>query len=219
MGVSHARSDVTAALSEGSRYELPGKGIEHPSKSAVTLAFFWTDRTHQCIGGRPCLNCTKTNRACETTTLRKNTAPIFVHATQISFSQRGRSHVREVAISVPAQAPSIKGDCYVTYFFTSFLYQNAFTGITSQFGTALLSLLHHSPELHDAVRAISALHITQNGQSTLNYDDKLVALQAYSRSVQRVQGRIVSQSFIRDPSSLWTTLLLGVFEVNKYYRG
>jgi len=218
MDVSYARSDVIAALSEGSRYEPPGKMIEHLSRSVVTLPFFWADGTQQCIGGRPCLNCTKTSRVCETTTLRKNPAPIFVHATQTSFSQRGHSHVGEVAIRVPAREPSIRADFYVTYFFTSFLHRNAFTGITSQFGIALSSLLHHSPELHDAVSAISALHITQHGQSTFNHDDKLAALQAYSQSVQRVRGRIASQSFIRDPSSLWTTLLLGVFEVSKHCR-
>ena len=207
MGASHVRSDVTAVLSEGSRCELPSK--------KVTLSPFWTDRTHQCIGGRPCLNCTKTNRACETTTLRKNTAPIFVHATQTSFSKKGRSHVGEIAARVPARAPSIRDESYVTYFFTSFLYQNVFT---SEFATALSPLLHYSPELRDAVSAIAALHMTQHGQSTSDHDDKLAALQAYSQSVRRIQERIASQSFIRDPSSLWTTLLLGVFEVSRFRR-
>jgi hypothetical protein len=164
------------------------------------------------------LNCTRTNRTCESTKLRKNTAPIFVHATQTSFSQRANSHVGNMVVRVPAQAPSIKDDFYVTYFFTSFLYQNAFTGITPQFGTALSSLLHYSPELHDAISAIAALHITRHDELAFAHDDKLAALQAYSQSVQRVQGRIASRSFVRDPSSLWTTLLLGIFEVSKCCR-
>lgn len=121
-------------------------------------------------------------------------------------------------MAVPAQILSTRDDFYLTYFFTSFLYQNTFSGVTPQFGTALSSLLHQSPELRDAVKAISALHVTHHSQLTANHDDKLAALQAYSRSVQHVQRRIVSQSFICDPSSLWTTLLLGIFEVSEYCR-
>lgn len=116
---------------------------------------------------------------------------------------------------VPAQISSTRDDFYVTYFFTSFLCQNTFSGVTLQFETALSSLLHYSPELLNAIKAISALHITNRSQSISNQDDKLAALQAYSHSVQYVQGRIVSESFIYEPSSLWTTLLLGVFEVSR----
>lgn len=181
------------------------------------LRYSLADTLYQCIGGWPCLNCTKTNRACHATTVRKTTVPVFVHATQASFSQRGHSHVAEIAGVLPAQTSLSPSDCYVTYFFTSFLHQNAFNGITPQIGIALSSLLHHSPELHDAINAISALHITRHGHLESRQDDKLAALQAYSRSVQRIQGRIISETFICNPSSLWTTLLLGIFEVSDYY--
>ncbi|KAF1932134.1 uncharacterized protein M421DRAFT_416861 [Didymella exigua CBS 183.55] len=177
------------------------------------------ERRIKCVGGCPCLNCTKTNRACHTTTARKTTGPIFVHATQASFPHRGRSHVTETVVDLPAQTSPVSSDFYVTYFFTSFLYQNSFTGITPQIGTALSSLLHYSPELHDAINAISALHMTRNGYLNSIQDDKLAALKAYSRSVQRVQGRIVSKSFVCDPSSLWTTLLLGIFELMRDHTG
>ena len=120
---------------------------------------------------------------------------------------------KNIAIHVPNQVPLTPNDTYLNYFFTHFLYQNAFTSISPQFTKSLTTFLHHSPELHDAVNAISALHISHSTSYLQGRDDP-TALQAYSRSVRSLQSKLESESTARDPSVLWATLLLGVFEVS-----
>jgi hypothetical protein len=114
--------------------------------------------------------------------------------------------------SLPQQAPLSPSDAYLDYFFTHFLYQNAFTSISPQFAASLITFLHSSSELHDAVKAISLLHISHRTSSSQGRDDP-AALQAYSRSVRSLQTKLSSEPTARDPSILWATLLLGVFEV------
>ncbi|KAF2622748.1 hypothetical protein BU25DRAFT_205072 [Macroventuria anomochaeta] len=177
------------------------------------------ERRIKCIGGFPCLNCSKTNRTCHITTKRKTSAPIFLHATQATYTNTAHSHVNKTTVSLIPRAPSIKSDIYLTHFFISFLHQNSFTGIAPRFETSLCSLVHHAPELRDAINAISALHITQHSQLASTRDENLAALQAYSRSVHCVQAKIASKSFLCDPSALWTTLLLGVFELMRDSTG
>jgi len=118
-----------------------------------------------------------------------------------------------VAVALPQQAPSSPSDAYLDYFFTYFLYQNAFTSISPQFANSLVTFLHSSSELHDAVKAIAALHISHSTSYSQGRDDP-AALQAYSRSVRSLQTKLELDSIARDPSVLWATLLLGVFEVS-----
>lgn len=117
-----------------------------------------------------------------------------------------------VAVALPQRAPLSPSDAYLDYFFTHFLYQNAFTSISPQFANSLVTFLHHSSELHDAVKAIAALHISHSTSFLQGRDDP-AALQAYSRSVRSLQTKLELEPTARDPSVLWATLLLGVFEV------
>lgn len=138
---------------------------------------------------------------------------MFVHRTQAGFARTAIPQRKNTAVSLPHQVASTPSDVYLEYFFSHFLYQNAFTSISPQFANSVITLLHSSSELHNAVEAISALHISQS-TSFLQEKDDPAALQAYSRSVRSLQTKLESESTTRDPSVLWATLLLGVFEVS-----
>lgn len=142
-------------------------------------------------------------------------APIFVHKTQAAFAKAVDSYKEKTAVAIHSQPSTVRKDTYTGYFFVAFLHQNAFTGISTQFAKSLLSFIHYSPELFDAVNAIAALHISQSIGIESAKSDYTAALQAYSRSVRCVQAKIDFNLSLSDPSILWTTLLLGVFEVSK----
>lgn len=182
----------------------------------LLLPYSLTDQPSQCIGGRPCLNCSKTNHVCHTATRREPTAWVFVHATKAHEPDDKRIQKKGTLASLPRQVSVLESETHLTYFFTSFLSQNAFTSISEQFQTSLCSLFYSSVGLRDAISAISALHIAQITGATPAEGDDPVALRAYARSVQCMQARIASVSIVRDPSALWTTLLLGVFEVSEH---
>ncbi|KAF2178022.1 hypothetical protein K469DRAFT_732098 [Zopfia rhizophila CBS 207.26] len=109
------------------------------------------------------------------------------------------------------------------YFFTSFLPMNVLTSDSVPIGMDLLAMGKTSPALRDAIHAVAALHRKQQGQFTIaggngNYETS-EALQAYNRSVRCVQNHIASNTFLGDPSALWTTFLLGLFELMRDSTG
>ncbi|KAF3001190.1 hypothetical protein E8E13_000140 [Curvularia kusanoi] len=112
----------------------------------------------------------------------------------------------------------LPSDIYLEYFFSKFLYQNAFTGISAGFAKSLSAVLHRSSELHDAVKAIAALHIGQCNAFVVK-EDYSAALKAYSRSVRSLQAKIEGEAIVSDPSVLWATFLLGVFELMRDATG
>ncbi|KAJ8111760.1 hypothetical protein OPT61_g5723 [Boeremia exigua] len=177
------------------------------------------ERRIKCVGGPPCLNCSRTSRICRTTIKGEPTALVFVHETQTNYSDNVRIHGKGTTTILPRQVSLIQDDNYRAYFFTSFLSQNEFAGISPQFRGSLSSLVHKSPELNDAINAISALHITQNVELASVAEDYHAALLAYSRSVRCLQAKIESKAIVRDPSAMWTTLLLGVFELMRDATG
>jgi|SRR5690242_7607315 len=188
-------------MADALRLLLPYSSINQPS---------------QCIGGRPCLNCSRTNHVCHTSTRRGPTAWVFVHATKTHDLDDKHIQKKGTVASLPRQIPALESETHLTYFFTSFLSQNAFMSVSEQFQTSLCSLLYSSAGLRDAISAISALHIAQITGATPAEGDDPAALRAYARSVQCMQAKIASVSIVRDPSVLWTTLLLGVFEVREH---
>jgi hypothetical protein len=81
----------------------------------------------------------------------------------------------------------------------------------------LLSTMKTSTALKDAIQALSLLHRKQQrhfiAAETETACGSTEALQAYSRSVRSMQKQIASNQFPGDPPALWTTFLLGIFEV------
>lgn len=121
--------------------------------------------------------------------------------------------LKEVAVPLSKTVLLSPSETYLQYFFTHFLLQNGFEGISPYLTDSLSCFIHRSSELHDAVNAIAAFHISQRDPTVLRRHVP-AALQAYSRSVQSLQIQIGTESIVRDPSVFWTTLLLGVFEVS-----
>jgi hypothetical protein len=114
-------------------------------------------------------------------------------------------------------------DRLLPYFFETFLGVNNFVSVNTRFNVSLLDTARSSIELRDAISAISSLHFSRHHQLQRNIQpspsDHIEALQAYARSVRSVQAKISSRSFINAPSSLWTTFLLGIFELMRDSTG
>ncbi|KAI8937089.1 hypothetical protein NX059_006305 [Plenodomus lindquistii] len=107
-------------------------------------------------------------------------------------------------------------DFYLPYFFTQFLPSNRFTGENVAINQDLLVMVQDSASLRDAIDAVAALHAKRWEYLNCSEQAKAVnseALQAYMRSVRSVQDRILAGSFMHDRSALWTTFLLGLFEL------
>lgn len=106
----------------------------------------------------------------------------------------------------------------LAYFVGSFLIMNAFSGqfFCSKFD--LQSMLEASPALRKAISAVSALHRSQTQPSTQIGGQKshqsYTAMTAYSQSVCLTQCLISQGAFYGNPHDLWSTFLLGLFEVS-----
>jgi hypothetical protein len=122
----------------------------------------------------------------------------------------------KIVTRLPQSLELAGDDRAVLYFFTSFSRMNVLAGNTL-IDNEILNLAKTSPALRDAMVAVATLHRMQQEQfrliSTDGQCDKHGALQAYGRSVRCIQNRITSNTFLCDPSALWTTFLLGLFEV------
>jgi len=107
-------------------------------------------------------------------------------------------------------------DRALPYFFASFLPMNVLAN-DDCVKSEIMTMANKSSALRDAVQAIGILHRDQQDQISLNSSieahPRYKALQAYDRAVRAIQGLITSKTFLDDPSALWTTFLLGLFEV------
>jgi len=117
------------------------------------------------------------------------------------------------AICQPRQMSGRRIDCYLPYFFTQFLPMNTFASEKFTIAEDLLTMVHSSAALRDAITAVAALHAKQQGPLDEVRIESTEALKAYMRSVSIVQNSIAAGSFMTDQSALWTTFLLGLFEV------
>lgn len=117
---------------------------------------------------------------------------------------------------LPKQMPARRPDCYLPYFFTQFLPSNQFTSEKFVINDDLLLMVQESAGLRDAIDAVAALHAKKRGYLTCSEKVESVnaeALQAYMRSVNSVQEKISAGLFMQEKSALWTTFLLGLFEL------
>jgi hypothetical protein len=173
----------------------------------------------ECRDGIPCENCKRTGRSCTTSINQVSSLPVFVgwrNDTEITSKELPSLLEDRAAISVPQSLGLKDYDRTFPYFFTSFLSMNALISDKSTDG-GLLALAKSSPALRDAIHAVAALHRKQQDQFAVTEAngrcETFKALEAYNRSVHCMQIHITQNSFLRDPSVLWTTFLLGLFEV------
>jgi hypothetical protein len=153
----------------------------------------------------PCDHCNRTRQTCIAPTRTATSSFVFVDPGV------------ENQIQLPSRVSLRKSEQDITYFFSSFLPMNTFSNGNLQVQSELKSMVHSSTALRDALCAVACLHRFQrarcikSGIGDLN--GRQSAMQHYVGSVRYVQARIAQNKFIGDPSTLWTTFLLGVFEV------
>jgi len=105
----------------------------------------------------------------------------------------------------------------LSYFTACFLPMNLFSGQFLLGENDLQAALHVSPALGHAISSISLLHRSSMFQDgcliRYNRQDLQKAMESYSQSVRLIQCLIWSNKFESEPHALWSTFLLGLFEV------
>ena len=190
---------------------MSGSTLEGRSPIVCTSSRFTKPDPVQCEGF-PCKRCSKAGRIC---TFYESRQP------QIRLGSSGRSESetaqREV-VTLPVRATHVgrlilpdQNCSLLTHFYLSFLALNSFTGGTDDF-RKLHSLLQDSPTLFNAAIAVSALHV--GGQdSAFCLRRTHVALQSYRTAVSCLRRDLDDRAQRLDDSTLWSTFLLGMFEV------
>lgn len=81
----------------------------------------------------------------------------------------------------------------------------------------LQHMMHFSSALRDATNAVAVLHRSlfgrMDGEKTGGCQERVAALKLYSESVRSTREQILDGNLTGDASTLWTTFLLGIFEV------
>jgi hypothetical protein len=173
----------------------------------------------KCRDGFPCKNCKRTGRLCTAPVKGTPSTAIFIGWN----TDRDSKNKKEVLLLQDTSPPSVPQSIALAdkertfpYFFTSFLSMNAIVRDKS-INARILGMAKSSPALQDAIHAVAALHQKQQDQLTVSgvsgNTETYKALQAYNRSVCCMQSCIKTNTFLDDPSALWTTFLLGLFEV------
>ena len=158
----------------------------------------------------PCDHCKRTRQKCIVPTRSVTSSFVFVNPGA------------EKHIQLPSRISLGKTERDVTYFFGSFLPMNTFSNGNLLVQNELQSMMHSSTALRDALCAVASLHRFQRaqyiGSGLEDLNGRRNAMQLYVGSVRCVQARITQDKFADDPSTLWTTFLLGLFEVRETVR-
>ena len=100
--------------------------------------------------------------------------------------------------------------------FSAFIRLNQFTKRFQSLDADLLPLIQKSTALHQAAVAIGALHASRHssvrtlgGQKSPSY----VAIESYRSSILSLQTRLAEGDAARGEDVIWSTFLLGLFEV------
>lgn len=187
-------------------------------RSSILLVRYDRANDAKCGDGIPCENCKRTGRLCTISTRPTILVPVFVgEKTKVTSKVTRSASAREdrTVIHLPRSVELTHADRAFPHFFVAFLPMNVLMNKSVE--AEMLAMAKSSPALRDAVQAIATLHRQQQDQlNMVPADDRCEtyhALQAYGRSVRYIQSRIMSADFLSDPTALWATFLLGLFEV------
>lgn len=149
----------------------------------------------QCEGGYPCHSCISSGRSCK-----------FEAAVQQSICFRHSAHGTSKCTLHPSRILTHQNENCIWQFFTSFLSRNDFTARPSDGQQILKSYIHKSAGLRNAIIAVGALDLSRHA----NYSPTAAAYYKQAVSSLRVQ---LSQNIDIDEATLWTSLLLAIFEL------
>lgn len=95
---------------------------------------------------------------------------------------------------------------------------NGLTGERMAVTTEIVDMMKNTPALKAAICAVASHNLTQQSPTLVSKTDrtntKMNTLQNYSQSVCYIQKLIASNTFLGDPSALWITFFLGLYEVS-----
>jgi hypothetical protein len=116
--------------------------------------------------------------------------------------------------------PKVKDDnvsLFINHFFSNFLVRNDFGGTLDH--STMISEFQNSPSLYHASIAVGALDMSRRPisfSSIKSRDAAMSSTMAYVTSLTQLHAEIEGEKAHRSDVSLWTTLLLGLFEVGEY---
>ncbi|KAH7412319.1 hypothetical protein DE146DRAFT_642817 [Phaeosphaeria sp. MPI-PUGE-AT-0046c] len=172
-------------------------------------------RKARCHGGVPCSTCKRTGLACTIAIKPTSLLPVFVGQHSLTETEHKRNLTKSL-VHLPQPVDLGWEHRAVPYFFKVFLPMNNFSGGQSV-EEEISTIVKTSRGLRDAIGAVATLHYKQNSGlmagAAGDRCDRNEALQAYGRSVRHVQSRITSEVFLGAPCALWTTFVLGLFEL------
>ncbi|KAH4102509.1 hypothetical protein HBH70_215600 [Parastagonospora nodorum] len=182
-------------------------------------------RRIKCRDGMPCNNCKRAGRLCTMAIESNALMPVFVSeksSSRAKAKEHGTPQEYQTVMRLPPSVGLQEQDRAIPYFFVSFLPMNILANDDS-INSELQTMTKTSSALRDAIQAVGILHRDQQDQVSLNSSvearPRYKALQAYDRAVRAIQGLITSNTFLDDPSALWTTFLLGLFELMRDSTG
>ncbi|PVI04066.1 hypothetical protein DM02DRAFT_694603 [Periconia macrospinosa] len=171
-------------------------------------------RKIKCQGGLPCDYCTKTKQTCQPNIPKSRPALVFV-------SQETQMTTINAPQSTLASSNDFEKD--LAYFTACFLPMNLFSGQLLLECNDLQAMLRASPASQYAISAISSLHRCLTFMSTepknIQHQGMCRAMESYSQSVNRIQSLIYKKTFQSEPYTVWSTFLLGIFELMRDNTG
>ncbi|KAF2446732.1 hypothetical protein P171DRAFT_238217 [Karstenula rhodostoma CBS 690.94] len=177
-------------------------------------------RKIKCHGGIPCDYCRRTTQTCESPTKPTTFMPVFVGETVNKARSKQVIHTAVRPTGFPfLQSPTPPAyENNLLYFFRSFLTMNNLSNDRLPVVADLINFMADAPALRDAIFAVAVHHRGQQSPKVISTSD-YQALQSYGRSVRHIKDLITTDTFSNDPSALWTTFFLGLFELMRDSTG
>lgn len=173
----------------------------------------------QCSGTLPCSNCQRRQIVCDFSPVLNKVARIKIdhenHATAVGLVKSDNRHAPQLVIT-----PRDDKTSFFFRYFDTFLLRNKFTQ-KNIFPTDIVELIQRSSSgeyLRDAVLSLGAMQATKSrpAEGIDSTESYRFAINHYSKSVAGLRSAL--NQFASLPnlrhSILWTTHLLGLFEVS-----
>ncbi|EFY91084.1 hypothetical protein MAC_02970 [Metarhizium acridum CQMa 102] len=167
-----------------------------------------TDAGDKCQGGSPCDHCTRTGKTCEPqtpTTPRASFQFVAYEATRRTTPK----------LALPATVNNDRESTYLGHF-VAVIRNCQFTARFPLVATALLPVMSGNSHLSHVAIAIGALDAHRRAQVGASRDypsPRIVAFTRYQRALASLQDELGSSNAPQRDDVLWTTFLLGLFEL------
>jgi hypothetical protein len=167
--------------------------------------------------------CNRVGKTCVAPqTQPRNNDLIFVHIGDLSQVHPSNGKPRTTVSMALAVPPAISLDRQTKlskHFFSVFIQTNDFTVAKNLNLNLIEQLWQTNSGLREAIMAVAALDASRRSQ-TLSYGSKSVvattALKEYKKALLSLQNDLDCQMILKNDACLWSTFLLGIFEVGPF---